>query len=164
MNYDRINALLEKYWEAETSIEEEKELQHYFSGTDIHPDHAEFQDLFAFFKMEKASGISLENAMAGVTREINNSGGGSPPAQMIPLRRWALSIAAAVIMIFGAVAIWENYAPTSTTSYASAEIENPEEALEVTLEALAYLSGKMKKGTTPVKKQMEKVKTQDIFK
>jgi hypothetical protein len=166
MNYNKINALLEKYWDAETSIEEEKELQHYFSGADVHPDHLEFQDLFVFFKLEKEHGISLEKAMAGVNQEIKNTGGGSAPAKVISLRRWGLSIAAGLIMIFGAITIWENYAntATSTSSYASAEIENPEEALEVTLEALSYLSGKMKKGTAPVKAQMEKVKSQDIFK
>lgn len=164
MNYEKINMLLEKYWDAETSIEEENELKHYFSGADVHPDHEEYADLFIYFKQVKESSISLEKAMAKVNDELKNSVGGFTSAKVMPMRKWALSIAASLIMIFGAISIWENYSKASTPSFASVEIENPDEALEVTLEALAYLGGKMKKGTTPVKEQMEKMKTQDIFK
>ncbi len=38
MDSKHIEALLEKYWNAETSLEEEKELHEFFGGTNM-PDH-----------------------------------------------------------------------------------------------------------------------------
>ena len=164
MSHEKMNALLEKYWEAETSIEEERALKNYFAGDDIHPDHFPYRELFVFFDKEQNTGISMEQALSKVHQSLGSNTGGSTPGKILHLRRWGLSIAASIIMVFGAITIWENYSKASTKTYVSAEIENPDEALEITLEALAYLSGKMKKGTDPVKEQIEKVKEQDIFK
>lgn len=38
MDYDRITLLLEKYWECATTIEEERELRHFFTATTLPPE------------------------------------------------------------------------------------------------------------------------------
>ena len=38
MDYDRIKILLEKYWECATTIDEERELRHFFSSDTLPPE------------------------------------------------------------------------------------------------------------------------------
>lgn len=38
MDYDRITSLLEKYWECATTIEEERELRHFFTTAALPPE------------------------------------------------------------------------------------------------------------------------------
>ena len=45
-----IDNLLEKYWEGETSVEDEKVLKQYFKSSDVEEEHAAFKDLFVFFE------------------------------------------------------------------------------------------------------------------
>ncbi len=47
-----IKALLEKYWQAETTVEEEQALAAYFQGPDIDPGLQPYSDLFAYFQEE----------------------------------------------------------------------------------------------------------------
>lgn len=53
MDYKYIEQLLESYWKAETSVEEEKILHAFFSQTDI-PEHLlKYRDLFTYGQNEK---------------------------------------------------------------------------------------------------------------
>ena len=47
-----VIGLLDKYWQAETTLEEEKALADYFRGTSIDPELASFRELFAYFDEE----------------------------------------------------------------------------------------------------------------
>ena len=47
-----IKNLLEKYWQAETTVEEEQTLAAYFQGTNIDPGLQPYRDLFAYFEEE----------------------------------------------------------------------------------------------------------------
>ena len=47
-----IRTLLEKYWQAETTVEEEQTLAAYFQGPDIDPELQPYRDLFAYFEEE----------------------------------------------------------------------------------------------------------------
>lgn len=49
MDSNKIEALLAKYWECETSLEEENELREYFSQQDIPAQFREAASLFAYF-------------------------------------------------------------------------------------------------------------------
>jgi len=52
MEHTIIKALLEKYWLAETTVEEEKTLAAYFRGPGVDPGLEPFRDLFAYFAEE----------------------------------------------------------------------------------------------------------------
>ena len=41
-----IDLLLDKYWEGETSVEDENQLKVYFQGSDIAAEHIPYQELF----------------------------------------------------------------------------------------------------------------------
>jgi hypothetical protein len=159
----RIDELLNKYWDAETSIAEEQELKTYFSSSEVVPEHESYRPMFQWFTMEQEKGISLETALEKVNQEIDSQKTSSP-VKVIRMRKWGLSIAASIVMIFSAIAVWNNYADTTQQSFAYTEIEDPDEALEVTLEALAFLTGKMNDGTGSVKEKMDKVTSKTIFK
>lgn len=47
-----VIGLLDKYWQAETTLEEEKALADYFRGPSIDPELASFRELFAYFDEE----------------------------------------------------------------------------------------------------------------
>ena len=52
MEKAQIVALLEKYWQAETTIEEEQALAAYFRTPNIAPELAQYATLFAYFEEE----------------------------------------------------------------------------------------------------------------
>jgi len=54
MNYAQIAALLDKYWEGETSIAEEQQLKQYFQAGNIDPRLQAFVPLFKAIAVEKA--------------------------------------------------------------------------------------------------------------
>lgn len=45
--------LLERYFEAQTTLQEEQQLREYFSGTDIAPEHAVYTQMFCAFAEER---------------------------------------------------------------------------------------------------------------
>lgn len=47
-----VAALLEKYWQAETTIEEEQALAAYFQGNEVDPELEAFAGLFSYFQEE----------------------------------------------------------------------------------------------------------------
>lgn len=55
----RINDLLEKYWEGETTVEEENILKSYFQNGQIMPEHEAFTPLFVYFNEQKKLLYSL---------------------------------------------------------------------------------------------------------
>ncbi len=55
-----IDQLLEKYWNAEASLQDEAELRAYFSGDDIAPEHKQYKDLFAFFSISRLQSTDLD--------------------------------------------------------------------------------------------------------
>jgi hypothetical protein len=53
MELDRIEQLLEKYFEAETSIAEEKELKDYFASSDVAQHLKQYQPIFGYSTQAK---------------------------------------------------------------------------------------------------------------
>lgn len=53
MALNNIDSLVQKYLEAETSIAEEQELQHYFSSANVAPHLEEYKALFNYFSVAK---------------------------------------------------------------------------------------------------------------
>jgi hypothetical protein len=47
-----VIALLDKYWQAETTLGEEKALAEYFRGASIDPELEQYREVFAFFEAE----------------------------------------------------------------------------------------------------------------
>jgi hypothetical protein len=75
MDSKHIELLLEKYWNCETSLEEEKELRDYFGGAGIPDQLKETSELFRYFEAEKKKSLS-ESFDEHVTKQIHQRQGG----------------------------------------------------------------------------------------
>lgn len=64
MNMNDIDKLLEKYFEGETSLDEEQILRDYFLRTKIEDRHKEYKPIFNFFSEEKRETVVHKKKIA----------------------------------------------------------------------------------------------------
>ena len=60
MDYQRINKLLDKYWECATSVEEERELRQFFSSAVVPPDLLPYKTWFVSHEAEALPPLGKE--------------------------------------------------------------------------------------------------------
>lgn len=131
MELNKIETSLEKYFQGETSISEEKELKNYFSTSDVAQHLEQYKPLFGYFS--EAS-----------TDEFK---------QTIPLKakkqnvRW-FSIAASVVVLLGIGTF--NYLHQPKPREDLGTYESPEAAFEATQKALSLLSKNVNVGIQSV--------------
>lgn len=124
MEFDRMEALLEKYFEGETSIAEENELKEYFSSSNVAPHLEQYRPLFGYFVEAKEQ--KFTNNVSLISKK--------------PKTLW-LSIAASVVVLIGVGAYtYFNSMETEKVSKELGTYDDPEEAFEATQKALAMLS------------------------
>lgn len=134
MEFDRMEALLEKYFEGETSIAEEKELKDYFSSSDVAPHLEQYRPLFGYFAEAKEQKFS--NTLPLISKRSKTVW-------------WSIAASVAVLIGVGAY----TYFNTMNTQKASKELgtyDDPEEAFEATQKALAMLSNNVNVGVEGV--------------
>ncbi|MBK9254254.1 MAG: hypothetical protein IPM42_02070 [Saprospiraceae bacterium] len=154
-----INILLDKYWEGETTPEQENILKKYFNSEQVAPEHEQFAPLFEYFDAQAAItyGSELTFPEAKIKeigqKEFNKS---------FQLRRFILAAAASLVLILGATFIIKTEVKVFEQSSLVHEIEDPEEALEVTKKALAMLSGKLDKSTNAVRAGIQNIEKANI--
>ncbi len=136
-----IEALLDKYFDAETSLEEEKILKAYFRSGEVEPHLESYRPLFAFFdagKVEKS------------TREKDFLPAHSP----VRLRKW-LSLAASILLMFTIFSVAKYYH----------EKEEVRRAYEDTMYAFSLISRNLNAGKAEIAKLQVFEQTKDkIFK
>ena len=72
MDYKYINQLLERYWNCETSLEEEGILRAFFSQKDVPAELRQYQPLFAYQQLEakeKHLGVDFDNRLLAMIEE-----------------------------------------------------------------------------------------------
>lgn len=125
MELANIEKLLEKYLEAETSVQEEVLLQDYFSQDHVAPHLYEYKALFTYFGESKAERFT----------------------KTIPLKprstnwKW-LSVAAAVVLLFSIYSIQQ----PSSTGLTAQEEQEARVAFEETQKAFQLISQNLNKG------------------
>lgn len=129
MELDRIEKLLEKYFEAETNIAEEKDLKKYFASSDVAQHLEQYKPIFGFTvqaKQEKFNGaISLK------TKKRKNV-------------VW-LSVAASIVVLLSiGLFTYSNYNQPKSNDLGT--IDDPEVAFRETQKALAMISEHVNKG------------------
>ncbi|WP_298395024.1 hypothetical protein [Flavobacterium sp.] len=134
MALDRIENLIDKYFEGETSIAEENELKVYFSSTDVAQHLKQYQCIFGYFSQAKEQQF---------TQEI-------PLKTKKPTSVMWLSIAASVVVLLGvSMTIFLNNTKADQFVACSPE-DNPELALQETEKALALVSEHLNTGIESV--------------
>ena len=133
MELVKIEDLLEKYFQGETSIAEENELRNYFSSSNVAQHLEQYKPIFGYFSLAKEHQFTPEIPLQSKKRNV----------------AW-ISIAASVVVLLG----------IGTYAYYSADVVNksqdlgtyddPEEAFRATQKALSLLSDNVNVGIESV--------------
>ena len=132
MELDRIEKLIDKYFEGETSIAEEKELKNYFSSSDVAQHFEQYKSVFGYFSQAQSQQFNATIPLKAKKR-TNVA--------------W-LSIAASVVILLGI----GTFMYTKTNDKPSSQLsdlgtyDDPEVALAETQKALELVSEKINVG------------------
>lgn len=132
MEYNKIEILLEKYVEGETSISEENELRNYFSSPNVAQHLQQYKPLFGYFSLAKEQEFKQEIPLQSKKRNV----------------AW-LSIAASVVVLLGI----GTYMYLNTNANQNQDLgtyNDPEIAFKETQKALALLSNHVNVGIESV--------------
>ncbi len=151
MEFNKIEDLLEKYFQGETSIAEEKELKDYFSSPNVAQHLEQYKPMFGYFSQVKEQKSTQEIPLQTKKRNVT----------------W-LSIAASAVILLGIGTYFYVSDQNATPVVAQSELgtyDDPEEALAATQKALALLSNNVNVGIESVQyiKEYEQSKNK-IFK
>jgi predicted ribosomally synthesized peptide with SipW-like signal peptide len=133
MEFNKMEALLEKYFEGETSIAEDNELKDYFSSSNVAPHLEQYRPLFGYFTEAKGQKFTNELPLVSKKRKV----------------AW-LSIAASVVVLIGVGTYTYFNANTVKENKELGTYNDPREALEATQKALAMLSNHVNVGVEGV--------------
>lgn len=124
MEFNKIEILIEKYFQGETSIVEEKELRSYFSSQDVAPHLEQYKAMFGYFTQAKKQEFVKE--ISQITKKRNVM--------------W-LSVAASVVVLLGVATFYMiNTNEPVNNQNELGTYESPEIAFKETQKALALLS------------------------
>lgn len=135
MDSKQATELLEKYWNCETSLEEEQQLRSYFSGGQIPDSMKDPAELFRFFETERTRSLG-ETFDVDLKKQVRKEQKG---AKVISMVRWVqmARIAAGVLVVVAAGYFVRNElrksSPTDT-------FDDPALALEETKKVLMMIS------------------------
>ncbi len=151
-----IEDILARYWEGETSTKEVEILKVYFRNGEIDESHLPFAELFGYFDDQKK--LSYK-----VLPESKDSGF---KVKIFTFRKFLYAVAAVLVLVFGAVTVMQlmQQQDTSSKSAMVQEIEDPEEALRITKEALALVSSKFRSSQQSVRENLGALEKAAIFK
>jgi hypothetical protein len=145
MDLHEVEHLLEKYWQAETTLEEEQKLHEFFAAEQVPPSLKGAADLFAFFRKEKGNALG-QNFEAAVTKQLKLRQGGKQ-VSMIGLRNVA-RIAAGIVVVVAATFLIRQEIRKNYPQEMQDTFTDPQLAFEETKRALQLISnsfGKAKK-------------------
>jgi len=132
MELNKIEKLLEKYFEGESTISEEMELKNYFLSNEVVQHLKQYQSLFGYFTHEK--GVKFVPKI--VLKPTNQ-------------RYYWISIAASVVVFLG-IGTFVYFNESTTNSNDLGTYDTPEEAFEATQKALSLLSNNLQFGIESV--------------
>ncbi|HUX85328.1 MAG TPA: hypothetical protein VMV20_08830, partial [Chitinophagaceae bacterium] len=145
-----INGLVERYFEGETSLAEERRLEQYFTEAAVDPALAQLRPLFGYFRQERQAGVSPDFE-ARILEKVQKTM--RPEPRVIPLkgRAW-MSAAATALILLGSLWFYlepRRQASPSTPLIASANrdtYQDPRQAMAVVEKALMAVSGNIHHG------------------
>ncbi|KAF2342498.1 hypothetical protein [Flavobacterium tistrianum] len=137
MELNKIEEILEKYFQGETSIAEENQLKEYFSSSNVAQHLEQYKPMFGYFSQAKEQKSTYEIPLQTKKRNV----------------AW-LSIAASAVVLLGIGTYFFVSEKNDTTAVASqtelGTYDDPEEALKATQKALALLSNNVNVGIESV--------------
>ncbi|MCB9081386.1 MAG: hypothetical protein H6555_06705 [Lewinellaceae bacterium] len=159
MDPKSLRDLLDKYYQGETSLEEEASLRSYFQQNQAPAEFGADQDWFRMIAAQRAQQPQLS---ADFTARLNAKI--QQPRPLWPRKAkpqtWILRIAAAVLL---ALSVWFLYPdwqavspePTAAIDWSKYEPATVEEAYHITRKALLHTSVELNRGTGMAAQEME---------
>ena len=144
MEKKRIEKLIEKFYNGETSIGEERLLENYFSQSNIPPSLEAERDLFRFYSNARNEQLP-DDKLSEMIIEAIESEGGDLTGKRRRLVYAVTSIAASILLLAGSYFIFLH---SSGTGRYQDTFDNPEIAYLETQKALLYVSEKLNSGTS----------------
>ena len=146
MESDKIEILLEKYFEGETSIAEENELRTYFSSSNVLPHLEQYKSVIGYFSQAAAQKFAHEIRL---------------PSRK-PALVW-ISIAASVVVLLGiGTFTYVNYY-NANQNQDLGTYDDPEVAFKETQKALALLSNQVNVGIESVQYVQEYENSKELI-
>ena len=161
MDYKVMEQLLDKYFDGETSLQEESRLREYFRRADVPEALQPYQPLFRHLQQERSHELG-----AGFDEKLLRQMEAAQPAakvRRLSARAWALRIAAALVIGLG---LWWVYAPQNTPQatqqagidWSKYEVQSTQEAFRLTSTALLKASSELNHGANTAAQEMDKLK------
>ena len=132
MELNKVELLLEKYFEGETNIVEENELQNYFSSPNVAQHLEQYKNLFGYFSQAKT--LEFKHEIPLQSKRINLT--------------W-LSVAASIVVLLG-VGTYIYFNDNAVKQDDLGTYEDPEVAFRATQKALSLLSQNVNVGVQSV--------------
>ncbi|HRW75347.1 MAG: hypothetical protein R2787_11920 [Saprospiraceae bacterium] len=141
MDNQKIRDLLQRYFEAETDVAEERQLKTYFKRDQIEPEFEVYRDLFVLSESDRQIEISPDfeaRVLSGIK---------PAPVVRLSVRRFLAVAASITVLVLAGWWIWQQNKPSSQANMAMEDtFEDPEEAYRQVTAALALMSSTMEKG------------------
>lgn len=135
MDSDKIDELLNKYWNCETSLEEEKQLQAYFRNSSPPEGLKETANLFRYFDEQKKKDLTDISFERRVIKKI-----AAPKGRTTSLIFNSMRIAAGIIVLFVAVWLVRMEVRKTVPAEMTDTYDDPRMAFEETKKALMMIS------------------------
>ena len=136
MDSNRIEELLSKYWNCETSLEEEQQLREYFKGGDIPEQWKETAALFRYFEENKKKTLNDVAFDAAVKQNVQPQKKG----KLVKLFYNSMRIAAGIAVLVMAVWFVRKEVRDTTPQEVVDTYDDPQLAFEETKKALLMIS------------------------
>jgi ABC-type enterochelin transport system substrate-binding protein len=136
MDSNRIEELLKRYWNCETSLEEEQQLREYFRGREIPEQLKETAALFQYFEHQKKQELADSAFDHDVLKKVNAPKKG----KVVSLAYNAMRIAAGVAVLVTATYLVRNEIRQTTPQEVVDTYDDPKLAFEETKKALMMIS------------------------
>ena len=155
MDIKKVNDLADKYWNAETSPEEEHWL---FTTLLTHPEIQGHEELKLMASYVAHVGPNLKPS-----HNTHHTASNKVVEMRHPLKHYIPRMAAIFVLALVATFGVRNYL-TSSPSPNYVEVTDPEEALEITRQALAMFSTELNRGQEQAVKSVQTINNSNIFK
>ncbi len=146
MDCKRIELLLEKFWDCQTTLEEEEELRRFFNQEAPLPESLrEYRTLFVYQEKERNIRLS-ENFEKKILGKIQDKG--------LFQKRWMkwAQVAAMALLLLGSFHLWREQGKVEAECALT-----PEEALAEVRQALDFVSLKLNRSQQLVEQNLEEI-------
>jgi len=162
MDSNQMNELLQKYWNAETSLEEEQQLREFFAREPVPENLKETAHLFRYFEMQKQVGMTDTHFDKELKKKIK------PAGKWVQLSMPQIArIAAGLIVVVAATFFIREEVRKAFPDEPEDTYSDPKVAFEETKKALMMISKSFNKAQKEASKinvfneAQEKVKKQN---